>query len=109
MLKFFYGRQIKKDTWAQGLTRHSNEQIEAMMMKDLRTISAILGKNKFIIGDEPCEDDAAIFGNLAGFVWGIQSESNYGKLVKGNLMIHTTLVKMTAPRKPFNTFNFQRN
>jgi glutathione S-transferase len=85
LLLWGYGRTIKEQTWAQGLSRHSDEEIERMMKNDLRAVSKILGNNKYIIGDEVCEDDCAIFGMLALFVWGHASVSPYGKFVKDEL------------------------
>jgi len=82
---FLYGLTIKKQTWAQGLSRHSPVEIEQMMIRDLRAVSKILGNNRFIIGDIVCEDDCAIFGFLALLVWGHATESQYGKLVKDEL------------------------
>ena len=53
------------------------------MSKDLRVLSKILGNKKFILGDEPCQEDAGIFGQLSEFFWGLP-HSPYEKLLNGN-------------------------
>ncbi|XP_037029197.1 failed axon connections homolog isoform X2 [Bradysia coprophila] len=51
--------------WAQGIGRHSYDEIVEMMHSSCEALSIILGNKKFLLGDEPCEDDAAVFGLLA--------------------------------------------
>lgn len=51
--------------YAQGTGRHSYEEIAAILNDSLEALSKILGNKKFILGNEPCDDDAAIFGLLA--------------------------------------------
>ncbi|XP_021948446.1 failed axon connections homolog isoform X2 [Folsomia candida] len=51
--------------WAQGTGRHSYEEIVSTMNESTFALSKILGNKKFILGDLPSEDDAAIFGLLA--------------------------------------------
>jgi len=80
-----YGYRINKTTKAQGLGLHSDEEIQSMMFKELRAVSRILGNKKFLLGDEPCGDDAAVFGFLGGFVFGHYRDSPYGKLISGNI------------------------
>jgi hypothetical protein len=53
--------------------------------KDLRAISGILGKNEFILGNKPCQDDCGIFGVLAVVLWGLPA-SPYEKLLKGFIL-----------------------
>ncbi|XP_077989758.1 failed axon connections homolog [Glandiceps talaboti] len=43
----------------------------------------ILGNKNFMFGDEPCEEDCAIFGQLAMVVW-VLPDSPQGLLVKGD-------------------------
>ncbi|KAG4067865.1 hypothetical protein HA402_010551 [Bradysia odoriphaga] len=51
--------------WAQGIGRHSYEEIVEILNTSCEALSNILGNKKFLLGDEPCEDDAAVFGQLA--------------------------------------------
>lgn len=56
------GYHYKRVTWAQGIGRHTKEDIEAFTHADMKTIATILGDNKFLLGDEPCLEDCALFG-----------------------------------------------
>lgn len=58
----YVGYLYGKAAWAQGTARHSKEQIEAWTIKDIRNMAAILGNNKYLLGDEPSISDAAFFG-----------------------------------------------
>lgn len=51
--------------YAQGTGRHSYDEVVAIMNESIEALSKILGNNKFLLGNEPCEDDAAVFGLLA--------------------------------------------
>lgn len=51
--------------WAQGTGRHSYDEVVAMMNESSEALSKILGNKPFLLGNEPCEDDAAVFGLLA--------------------------------------------
>ena len=75
-------RVIKGRALAQGIGGHANEDIIEIISKDLRAVSKILGTKKFILGDEPCFEDAAIFGQLSQCCWGLPN-SPYEKLVNG--------------------------
>jgi len=83
-LKFVAGFIVRRSANAHGIGRHSEKEIVQLVSKDIRTVSKILGNKKFILGDEPCEDDCAIFGMLAQFLWGLPG-SPYEKLVNGEL------------------------
>jgi len=72
--------QLKKAVHGQGIGRHSQDEVVKIMCDDLRTISTFLGDKKFLLGDEPCEEDAAVFGHLAEIVWNCPN-SPYEKLV----------------------------
>lgn len=51
--------------WAQGTGRHSYDEVVAIMNESIEALSKILGNKKFLLGNEPCDDDAAVFGLLA--------------------------------------------
>lgn len=57
--------KFKAMAWAQGIGRHSYDEFVEMMNSSFEALSNILGNKKFLLGDEPCEDDAAVFGLLA--------------------------------------------
>lgn len=75
---------IKAACWTHGIGRHSEEDIVHMASDDLRAVSRILGNKKFILGDEPCEDDCAIFGELSQAMWCMPG-SPYEKLLNSEL------------------------
>jgi len=74
-------RRIKQGIKYQGLGLHSTSDMHRLVQEDLRTVSSILGKNKFISGNELGEDDCAVFGFLAQALWGIPG-SPYEQLIK---------------------------
>lgn len=62
-------RKMKGQASAQGMGRHSQEEVIEMGMKDLRAMSAYLGIKPYFMGDTPTEMDCAMFGTLAQIVW----------------------------------------
>ena len=50
---------------AQGIGRHTPEQITMLGSRTLESLSALLGKRAWLMGDEPCGTDAALTGMLA--------------------------------------------
>lgn len=88
--------------WAQGTGRHSYDEVVAIMNESGEALSKILGNKKFILGDEPCEDDAAVFGLLAqglysspGAPFNVVFESNNTK--KQCEMIKTKIYRFRMP------------
>ncbi|XP_070539584.1 failed axon connections homolog [Ptychodera flava] len=59
----------KKNMHGHGIGRHSKEEIYHIAEKDIRALSVFLGDKCFLFGDEPCEEDCAVFGLLSQFVW----------------------------------------
>ena len=74
--------RVKTNAWAQGTGRHSQQEVFHIMSNDLCALSHILGNKKFILGDEACEDDCAVFGMLAQALW-CAPGSPYEKLITG--------------------------
>ena len=72
-IPFFVGmlmrRQLKKNAESHGMGRHSQEEVYHIMDSDLKAISDYIGKNKFLLGDTPCQEDCAIFGLLGTLYW----------------------------------------
>ena len=52
-------------TYGQGYGRHTKEEVYSIGKADLKAIDDLIGDNKFLFGDEPCETDACVFGSLA--------------------------------------------
>ncbi|XP_078695083.1 failed axon connections homolog isoform X2 [Branchiostoma floridae x Branchiostoma belcheri] len=62
-------RKVKQTMWAHGIGRHSRDDLRGIMEKDLRAISSFLGTKPYLMGEEPTEVDAAVFGQLSEIVW----------------------------------------
>ncbi|CAL8096531.1 unnamed protein product [Orchesella dallaii] len=84
LLYLYVRRMIFISSWFQGIARHSEDDIVQIISDDLRALSKVLGNKKFILGDEPCEDDCAIFGELAQALWCMPG-SPYEELLNGEL------------------------
>ncbi|XP_035692343.1 failed axon connections homolog [Branchiostoma floridae] len=67
-LRPFKGR-LQQTMWAHGIGRHSKVDLEGIIEKDLRAISTFLGTKPYLMGDEPTEVDAAVFGQLSELLW----------------------------------------
>ncbi|XP_046377186.2 failed axon connections homolog [Haliotis rufescens] len=63
------GRNLKNQLWNQGLGRHTEAEITWMFKKDLQSLSDFIGTKKFLMGDEPCETDCTVFGQLSYIYW----------------------------------------
>ncbi|XP_021945780.1 failed axon connections homolog isoform X1 [Folsomia candida] len=83
-IRVMIGRTVNKRAKGQGMGLHTESEAVHLASKDLRYVSTILGSNKFICGDEPCELDAGIFSQLAMALWGVP-DSPYEKLMNGEL------------------------
>lgn len=72
-LKLFLPNIIRKktlsDLYAQGLGRHTPEEVFKMGIDDLESVAIMLGNNDFFMGNEPSSIDACAFGFLANIVW----------------------------------------
>jgi len=84
MARRYLMKFAKKATWYHGIGRHSKEDVIQITSDSLRALSLFLGDKKFILGDEPCEDDAAVFGFVAQAVWTL-NDSPYGPIMKDEL------------------------
>ena len=68
-MKSYLKRMVSNIMYTIGVGRHSDEEIVGMMKNDLHVLSLLLGDKRVFMGDEPCELDAAIFGQLAQYRW----------------------------------------
>jgi glutathione S-transferase len=62
-------RKMRRDLGAQGLGRHSKDEICARVCADLDASGAALGKSDFFGGDEPATLDATAYAFLANLLW----------------------------------------
>ena len=66
LLKKMVQRKVRKNLWAQGLGRHSQQQIVELAARDLGAIATWLGGKPYLFGDKPCAADASVFGMVSG-------------------------------------------
>jgi len=62
-------RNILASLWGQGIGRYPKDDYWQIAAKDLDAVSAILGKNKFIMGDKPCSIDATVYSFVIHSIW----------------------------------------
>jgi len=87
-LKYFMSwlvsHYMKRSLWGHGIGRHSKQEIYSIAEKDLRAVSELLGKKKFVMGNKPCLLDAAVFGLVSVILWNVPS-SPQAKLIRSEL------------------------
>ena len=54
----------------QGTARHSQHDVNVLVRTHLECLSTILGNKPFLLGENPSEADASLFGMLDQFVYG---------------------------------------
>lgn len=60
-------------TYTVGVGRHSNEEVQEMVVDNLRKFSTLLGDKQFIMGDDMAVVDRAAFGILSEMRWATPS------------------------------------
>jgi glutathione S-transferase len=66
LVKAMIRRKVAKALWAQGIGRHTNEQIVELGIRDIEALAAIIGDKPFLFGETPCGADATVFACVAG-------------------------------------------
>lgn len=61
-------RQVRKSLWAQGLGRHSPQEINTLAVRALESVAAILGDQPYLMGDAPCGADATLCAFAMGLL-----------------------------------------
>lgn len=61
-------RRMRLALWAQGLGRHSLEELLIFAREDLQALADLLGEAPFFGGERPCSADAAAYGILANLL-----------------------------------------
>ncbi|KAK7067235.1 hypothetical protein SK128_002943 [Halocaridina rubra] len=80
ILKPLLARRAKNMVHANGLGRHTDQEVQDMTYQDLEALSAWLGKKDYCTGDKATEVDCAIFGLMAQLVWVSPDSPNGRKL-----------------------------
>jgi len=57
---------VAKSSMGHGIGRHSDVEIYALGLDDIKTVETILGRKKFMLGPKPAEVDATVFAFLSG-------------------------------------------
>lgn len=60
---------IKKQTYAQGVGRHTEKEVMQVMEEDLQTLSKLLGKKKYMLGEHASQTDCSVFAILSQIHW----------------------------------------
>lgn len=88
-------RKVRTSLEGQGLGRHSKEEIYAIIEKDLKSVSAILGEKQYLLGDKVSIVDCTVFSFFANVLWcGLDSPmSQYVKENATNLVAYCDRIK----------------
>ncbi|KAF8366067.1 hypothetical protein PRIPAC_83896, partial [Pristionchus pacificus] len=62
-------KNMKTRAQAQGMGKHSPDELHEIAIKDLKSISIFLADKPYFGGDHPTTLDATVFGHLAPFVY----------------------------------------
>jgi len=63
-LKWIRGN-LKKQSYFQGIGRHTRDEVYAVGCRDIMAISHLMGENLFFFGDAPSSVDATVYGFLS--------------------------------------------
>ena len=65
IVRFVVRRKVRGYLHGQGLGRHNRAEIERVAVKGIESLAAVLGDKPYLMGNEPCGTDAALFGMIA--------------------------------------------
>ncbi len=68
---FIFGKivkSMKRDMHGHGIGRHTDAEIFAFGLADLKAVEGVLGQKPYLLGDNPSEYDASAYGLLANFM-----------------------------------------
>ncbi len=61
-------KSVRKGLTGQGMARHSSEELQLMMRKNMQALSDLLGDNEYFFNQKPCSLDATVYGFLCSFI-----------------------------------------
>ena len=64
-----FQKKMRSNLDAQGLGRHSKDELYAIGENDLKAVSDILGNKEFLLGDRPSTFDCTVFGFCANVLY----------------------------------------
>jgi len=65
LIKAYVRRKIATSLKAQGLGRHSRDEIAELGRRDIEALATLIGDKPYLFGDAPCGADATAFAFLA--------------------------------------------
>jgi glutathione S-transferase len=88
---------VKKSAMGHGIGRHTDAEIFTLGLDDIKTVEALLGKKKFMLGAKAAEVDATVYAFLKGmsaevFPTPIQSHIRQSKTLMAYLTRLDTIV-----------------
>jgi len=100
IIKLFVPSLVRKravaSLHAQGIARHSQEEIDDIGSRDVEALSALLGDKKFFFGETPTSIDASVFGVLGNLMDGpFESGTRTAAVSKPNLRGYITNIRET--------------
>ncbi|XP_056438025.1 failed axon connections homolog isoform X1 [Gadus chalcogrammus] len=85
ILSHLTGGIVQREMYGHGIGRFSEEEVYALMEKDMRTLATLLGDKKYLMGSRPSTVDAAVFSHLAPAMWTLPG-TRPEQLIKGELI-----------------------
>ncbi|MEA1889686.1 MAG: glutathione S-transferase C-terminal domain-containing protein, partial [Pseudomonadota bacterium] len=74
-------KQVIKALKGQGISRHTNEEIQQILRCSLQALSDLLGTRNYFFGDKPSSLDATAFAFLAQFIL-VDLDEPYNKIAR---------------------------
>ena len=65
LIKRMARAKTEKAGRAHGMGKHTRAEIEQLAIRDLRALSAILGEQRYLMGEQPCGADASVSSMVA--------------------------------------------
>jgi glutathione S-transferase len=88
-VKWFVRRKVARSLWAQGMGRHSGQEIAELGLRDIEALATLLGDKPFLFGEAPCGADATVFAFVATIMAPIaESPVRDAALAKPNLVAY---------------------
>jgi len=88
-------KQVLKNLKGQGISRHTNEEIQHILDSSLEALSDLLGTKQYFFGDNPSSLDCAAYGLLAEFIL-VDIENPFNAIAKSypNLVQYCENIKL---------------
>ncbi len=74
-------KQVVKALKGQGISRHTNEEIQQILRSSLQSLSDLLGSRNYFFGDKPSSLDATAFAFLAQFIL-VDLDDQYNQIAR---------------------------